>query len=111
VRGYREGETYGDCGWRAQLDVRAPPINVGYFPYEHEQVPAEVRPSWFMDVGQAWLEDSTTGVLNEWGTGPGVYLTAARRFEARLTLGWALRNGQLTHAGGLNGYFSLGFQF
>jgi hemolysin activation/secretion protein len=111
VRGYREGETYGDSGWHAQSDVRAPPINVGYFPYQHEQVPAELRPSWFMDVGQAWLDNSSTGVLNEWGTGPGLYLSAGRRFEARLTLGWALRNGQLTHAGGLNGYFSLGFQF
>ena len=36
VRGYREGESYGDSGWHAQLNVRAPPINVGYFPYEHE---------------------------------------------------------------------------
>jgi hemolysin activation/secretion protein len=110
VRGYREGETYGDSGWHGQLDVRAPPINVGYFAYEHEQVPAELRASWFMDVGQAWLQGSPYGAFNEWGTGPGFYLTAARRFEARLTLGWALRNGQLTHAGGLNGYFSVGFQ-
>jgi hemolysin activation/secretion protein len=74
-------------------------------------VPAELRASWFMDAGQAWLHDSSAGVFNEWGTGPGVYLTAGRRFEARLTLGWALRNGQLTHAGGVNGYFSVGFQF
>jgi len=111
VRGYREGETYGDSGWHAQLDLRAPPINVGYFPNQHEQVPAELRPSWFMDVGQAWMLNSPGGALNEWGTGPGLYLTAARRFEARLTLGCALRNGQLTHAGGLNGYFSVGLQF
>ena len=111
VRGYREGETYGDSGWHGQLDVRAPPVNVGYFPYQRGQVPAELRASWFMDVGQAWPENSSAGVLNEWGTGPGVYLTAARRFEARLTLGWALRDGQLTHAGGLNGYFSVGIQF
>jgi len=111
VRGYREGETYGDSGWHGQLDVRAPPVNIGYFPYRHEQVPAELRGSWFMDAGQAWLENSSAGVLNEWGTGPGLYLTASRRFEARLTLGWALRDGQLTHAGGLNGYFSIGVQF
>jgi hemolysin activation/secretion protein len=111
VRGYREGETYGDSGWHAQLDLRAPPMNVGYFPYQNQQVPAELRASWFMDVGQAWQQATSAGALNEWGTGPGFYLTAARRFEARLTLGWALRNGQLTHAGGLNGYFSVGIQF
>jgi hypothetical protein len=111
VRGYREGETYGDTGWHGQMDVRAPPVNVGYFPYQHEQVPAELRASWFVDAGQAWLRDPSTGAFNEVGTGPGVYLTASRRFEARLTLGCALRNGQLTHAGGLNGYFSVGFQF
>jgi len=111
VRGYREGETYGDSGWHAQLDARAPPVNIGYFPFEHNQVPAELRGSWFMDVGQAWLQDSSAGVLDECGTGPGLYLTAGRRFEARLTLGVALRNGQLTHAGGLNGYFSVGVQF
>jgi hemolysin activation/secretion protein len=111
VRGYREGETYGDTGWHGQFDVRAPPINVGYFPYEHEQVPAELRASWFMDAGQTWLRDPSTGAFNEWGTGPGLYLTASRSFEARLTLGIALHNGQLTHAGGLNGYFSVGVQF
>jgi hemolysin activation/secretion protein len=111
VRGYREGETYGDNGWHGQLDLRAPAINVGYFPYQHEQVPAELRLSWFMDAGQAWVNHSSLGAFNEWGTGPGVYLTAARRFEVRLTLGWALREGQLTHAGGLNGYFSVGVQF
>jgi hypothetical protein len=111
VRGYREGETYGDTGWHGQLDARAPPINIGYFPYQHTQVPAEVRAAWFMDVGQAWVKESSFSAFNEWGTGPTVYLTASRRFEARLTLGWALRDGVLTHAGGLNGYFNVGVQF
>src|SRR5580692_11335975 len=60
VRGYREGEIYGDTGWRALFDLRAPPVNVGYFPTATGDVPAVLRCSLFMDYGQTSLIDRPT---------------------------------------------------
>ena len=111
VRGYREGETYGDTGWRAQFDLRAPAVNVGFFPTENDEIPAELRCSWFMDYGQASHWDSTPPDMQQWGTGLGFYLTAGEHFSARLTLGWALLSTVATSAGSAQGYFSVGFQF
>lgn len=111
VRGYREGETYGDSGWRAQLDLRAPPINVGFFPTQNDDVAADLRCSWFMDYGQSSHWDSTLATVQQWGTGLGFYLTAGEHFSARLTLGWALLSTMATTAGSAQGYFSVGYQF
>ena len=94
VRGYQEGENYGDTGWRALFDLRAPPINVGYFPTQSGEVPADLRCSGFMDYGQTfltlivrrWRDLSTT----QWGTGVGFFLTAGSHLSARLALAWAL---------------------
>jgi outer membrane protein assembly factor BamA len=126
VRGYKEGEQYGDTGWRTQFDLRAPPINVGYFPVGKADVPANLRLSWFMDYGQANLFDRPDvrgGGLSEWGTGVGFFLTASEHFTARLTLAWALletAEGNAlktsappvqTSAGSCQAYFSVGYQF
>jgi hemolysin activation/secretion protein len=126
VRGYQEGEQYGDTGWRTQFDLRAPPINVGYFPTEQGDVPANLRVSWFMDYGQANLfdrPDVTGGQLSQWGTGVGFFLTASEHFTARLTVAWALLDTAegnalktsappvQTSAGSCQAYFSVGLQF
>jgi hemolysin activation/secretion protein len=124
VRGYQEGEAYGDTGWRTQFDLRAPPINVGYFPTARGDVPANLRISWFMDYGQVYLLDRPQLVghqLNEWGTGIGFYLTAGEHFDARLTVGWALnavsaasnptQTSVTTSVGEGQAYFSVGCQF
>jgi hemolysin activation/secretion protein len=123
VRGYQEGEAYGDTGWRTQFDLRAPPINVGYFSTAKGDVPANLRISWFMDSGQVYHLDgpSVNHPLNEWGTGLGFYLTAGEHFDARLTLAWALDSGGsasnptqtpvVTSAGECQVYFSVGCQF
>jgi hypothetical protein len=114
VRGYREGEIYGDEGWRAMFDLRAPALNVGYLPTEHGQIPAELRCSWFMDYGQAFLIDRPTTenlAYTEWGTGLGFFLTAGEHVNARLTLAWALHDTPATSAGTAFAYFSVGLQF
>ncbi|MGD0782620.1 MAG: ShlB/FhaC/HecB family hemolysin secretion/activation protein, partial [Candidatus Aminicenantales bacterium] len=49
VRGYQEGETYGDTGWRTTLDLRAPAAGIGSFPVGSGTVPALARPAVFMD--------------------------------------------------------------
>jgi hemolysin activation/secretion protein len=112
VRGYREGEAYGDSGWRTLLDLRAPPVNVGYFPNEPEDIPAYLRCSLFMDYGETYhLAPAAGPAIRQWGTGVGFYLTGGEHFDARLTLAWALRQTPLTRAGDAFAYFSVGLQF
>ena len=116
VRGYEEGEVYGDDGWRVMLDVNAPPVAVGYFPDANggDGTPAYLRCSWFMDYGETYLIDRPTPLslsYREWGTGVGLYLTAGEHFDARFTLAWALHDTPVTYAGEARAYFSVGFQF
>ena len=114
VRGYQQGEIYGDTGWRALFDLRTPAVNVGYFPTSHGDVPAELRGSWFMDCGQTSLIDRPTVAnltFRQWGTGVGFFLTAGEHFDARLTLAWALVGTPTTRAGNVQAYFSIGTQF
>jgi len=127
VRGYQEGESYGDTGWRVLFDLGAPALNLGYFPTLAGDVPANLRCSWFMDYGQVSLfarPDVTSGSLSEWGTGLGFFLTASEHFNARLTLAWALANTAEGNAlkpsapalvqtpqGEMQAYFSIGYQF
>jgi len=114
VRGYQEGENYGDTGWRALFDLRAPPINVGYFPTQGGDVPADLRCSWFMDVGQTFLMDRPAPAdisFTQWGTGIGFFLTAGSHVSARLALAWALHDTSTTSAGSAQAYFNVGVQF
>ena len=114
VRGYQQGEIYGDDGWRVLCDLRTPPVNVGYFPSATGDLPATLYPSLFMDYGQAYLIDRPvvgTVSYTQWGTGFGFFLAVGEHLDARLTLGWALHDTPLTQMGSLQAYFSLGAQF
>jgi hemolysin activation/secretion protein len=116
VRGYEEGEVYGDDGWRVMLDVNAPPLDVGFFPDANggDGTPAYLRCSGFMDYGETYLIDRPSPLnssYREWGTGVGFYLTAGEHFDARLTLAWALHDTPASYAGEARAYFSVGFQF
>jgi hemolysin activation/secretion protein len=124
VRGYREGEVYGDSGWRTLLDLRAPPVNIGYFPTATGEVPTMLRCSIFTDYGQVYFLDRPgQPPVSEWGAGLGFFLTAGEHFDARLTLAWALLGAASvptgtasyvatqTAAGNASAYFSVGYQF
>jgi len=114
VRGYREGEIYGDEGWRLMFDLRAPAVNIGYLPSADGEIPADLRCSWFMDYGEAYLIDRPgTGnpSYSQWGTGLGFFLAAGEHISARLTVGWALHDTPTTSAGSAQAYFSVGAQF
>ena len=117
VRGYQQGEIYGDNGWREMFDLRAPAIVIGDFPTEDGVVPAQLRCSWFMDYGQATLIDrpvkhgTTDYTFSQWGTGVSFFLTIGEHVDARLTLAWALENTITTTAGNAQAYFSIGAQF
>jgi hemolysin activation/secretion protein len=77
-------------------------------------MPAELRCSWFMDYGQAFLIDRpglVDSAYSQWGTGLGFFLTVGEHVNARLTLAWALLNTPMTTAGSAQAYFSVGAQF
>jgi hypothetical protein len=124
VRGYEEGEVYGDTGWRGLLDLRAPAVNVGYFPTATGEVPAMLRCSCFMDYGRVYFVDRPgQPAVSEWGTGLGFFLTAGEHFDARLTIAWALLGAAPVAGTAANyvavknpadscrAYFSIGYQF
>lgn len=122
VRGYREGEVYGDSGWRGLLDLRAPAFNIGYFPTATGEIPALLRCSIFTDYGQVYfLDRAGQPSVNEWGAGLGFFLTVGEHFDARLTLAWALLGDSpkagattvatQTVAGNAQAYFNVGYQF
>lgn len=117
VRGYQEGEVYGDNGWKAMLDLNAPAIQIGEFPVDEvpgNNVPAMLRSSIFMDYGNTWLIDRPANLspsYNEWGTGFGFLVTAGQHFTARLTVAWALHDTLISQTGDAQAYFSVGYQF
>ena len=114
VRGYQQGEIYGDTGWRALFDLRAPAIVAGYFPTEEGVMPAMLRTSVFLDYGQAFLIDRPTTAnlaYSQCGTGVSFFLSIGEHVDARLTVAWALLNTPTTAAGSAQGYFSVGSQF
>ncbi|HAM70457.1 MAG TPA: hypothetical protein DCM86_02310 [Verrucomicrobiales bacterium] len=114
VRGYQEGQDYGDAGWRVGTDLRAPPIPLGYLPRSNNDIPIHLRGSWFVDYGQLHRMSRpapTPNFVEQLGTGLGAYITAGGHFEARLTLAWALLSTPLTQAGTGRAYFTVGYQF
>ncbi len=70
VRGYFDGETYGDSGWHLTVEPRTPLVNVGM---ADGTVPVWMRSSVFMDYGQTFLADNAPGIANDqvnfWGVG------------------------------------------
>ncbi len=113
VRGYEDGEEYGDSGWQTQFDVRAPPLVAGHLPDRAGAIPVRVRLSWFMDYGENWHMDTSVAEskTDQWGTGVSFFTTAGEHFDARFTLAWALLDTALSKAGGARAYFRVGFQF
>jgi hemolysin activation/secretion protein len=89
VRGYREGEVFGDAGWRVNLELKLPPHVVGVV-YGKEGL--TVRPSIYMDYGRAYLldpqgRDSHTSL---WGAGFGAVATIGPHWEGRVLFSWPL---------------------
>ena len=124
VRGYQEGEAYGDNGWRALFDLRTPALIVGDFPTEENVVPAQLRAGIFMDYGEVYLlKRKNNDQMAEWGAGCGLYLNAGEHFDARLVVAWALKDAYVgganhqnnapvtTQAGNALAYFAIGLQF
>jgi hemolysin activation/secretion protein len=83
VRGYREGEVFGDNGWHVSFEQETPPYVVGVV---YADAPLTVRGSIYMDYARTYLLDPQgrqPGVAL-WGTGFGGVATIGSHWEARL---------------------------
>jgi hemolysin activation/secretion protein len=131
VRGYADGQAYGDTGWRATVEPRTPLINIGMV---DSDVPFWLRASVFMDYGQIYALDGggfvkTTAPngyfianmagnpshLDYWGTGWSLVANIGNHLDARLTMAFPLINeDQLPNWSPLHDlriYFAVGAQF
>ena len=114
VRGYQNGEAYGDTGWHATIEPQTPQVSIGMAGNEGSEVPVWVRASVFTDYGQIYDIDSFpngAGSLNYWGAGFGVTASIGNHLDARLVVAWPLISQNLTPAGEIHVYFALGAQF
>lgn len=92
VRGYREGQLYGDCGWRVQIEPHTPYLNLGLI---DAKVPVLVRGFTFFDAGQRFL--ISNGAVNQpsallMGVGAGFSGTAGQHCDFRALFGFALED-------------------
>jgi hemolysin activation/secretion protein len=109
VRGYLEGEQYGDTGWRVGLEPRTPFFELGYL---DGTLPFRVRGLVFVDYGELHhLDLATSQTARLWGTGVGLQAKAGERWDVRFTMGWALLGGAFSAVGTYRAQFAIGLQF
>ena len=112
VRGYREGEVFGDTGWRVTSELKTPQHRIG-FVGDGTGRPLLVRASVFMDYAETYLLDPSgrSGRVPLWGTGIGGVASVSPVWEVRLLLAWPLLNTQTSEAGQIRLSFAVGAQF
>ncbi len=116
VRGYQNGEEYGDTGWRATIEPQTPQVSIGMAGNEGSEVPVWVRGSVFTDFGEIYRIDSFSNgakSLSYWGAGFGATASIGNHMDARVSVAWPLLSDPIsnTAAGNIHVYFALGAQF
>jgi hemolysin activation/secretion protein/AraC-like DNA-binding protein len=114
VRGYSDGEAYGDTGWRATIEPQMPALNIGMVGNEGREEACWIRSSVFMDYGEVYLLDSaagSTGSQRFLGAGFGISANIGSHFDGRLTIAWPVLDTAGTTAGDMHIYFGVGAQF
>jgi hemolysin activation/secretion protein len=97
VRGYREGEVFGDDGWHVSIEEKTPAYIIG--PLGARQRLA-VRGSIFMDYAEAYLLDpqGQKSRIPLWGVGAGVVISLGNYWDARLIFSEPLLSAGSTKA-------------
>lgn len=110
VRGYLEGEIFGDNGWHLSLEQQTPPYLVGMV---HGDQPLTVRGSVYMDWAAAYLIDpqGRAGSVELWSTGFGVAASVGSSWQARLLFSLPLNSTTMTPSDEPVFNFSLTAQF
>ncbi len=82
VRGYHEGEAFGDTGWQMSLEQQTPELGLGRI---HGSLPLAIRASVYTDLAEAYLIDPNgrPGSVELWGTGFGLVASAGPHWQAR----------------------------
>jgi len=112
VRGYREGEVFGDTGWRLTSELKTPPHTVGYVGAGTGN-PLIVRGALFMDYAQTYLIDpnGSPGRVPLWGTGFGGTASIGTSWQGRFAFTWPLLTAGTAEAGQIRIIFGLTGQF
>jgi hemolysin activation/secretion protein len=110
VRGYHEGEVFGDTGWRFTAEQKTPCCVVGTAYRNH---PLTVRGSVFMDYGEVYLLDpqSRQDRTPLWGVGFGGVASIGANWQTRFLFSWPLLSAGTTQAGQPRFDFGLTAQF
>ncbi len=117
VRGFSEGSSQGDAGWRASIEPRTPLINVGVWDGD---VPMWMRGSVFLDYGQLFTYSTTPQTpksIEFMGAGCGLTASIGSHLDARVMLAWPVMNpfpksiANNYGGDGMHVYFGAGGQF
>ncbi|HEY1789092.1 MAG TPA: POTRA domain-containing protein, partial [Verrucomicrobiae bacterium] len=96
VRGYHEGEVFGDTGWHATLEEDTPPHVVGIV---YDGQPLTIRGSIYMDRATAYLLDSPPGSAGStrlWGTGFGFTASIGAHWSSQFLFSLPLTSTGIT---------------
>jgi len=114
VRGYQDGQAYGDTGWRFSIEPQTPLMKIGMVGNEGHLEPCWVRASVFLDYGKIYLLSEPThgSDSSESFCGAGWAMTAniGSHMDGRLTVAWPLI-GHAGEADSVHIYFGVGAQF
>jgi hemolysin activation/secretion protein len=113
VRGYYEGDGYGDMGWFSSLELRTP-LLAAQVPVGSTPTAAWLRGSVFFDAGQRFYVDAPANgdpYATLLGTGLGLSGNLNNHVDLRIAVGWPLRDSANTRAYEPRAYFTLGGQF
>jgi len=112
VRGYQEGEIYGDHGWYTQVELTAPPIKPSQT-LEGKLVDLSLTLSAFTDYGQIYLIDpqGRDARSDLWGAGFAGSLWFGPQLSGRVAVAWPLLNSPSRSAGTVRVSFGISAQF
>jgi hemolysin activation/secretion protein len=113
VRGYFEGDEYGDCGWFASVEARTPLLGTRVASFT-DSVPTWIRASVFLDYGQCYLLEAapkTKQPNSLCGAGFGLSANVNNLLDVRIAVGWPLLDSANTQAGVPRAYFTISGQF
>jgi hemolysin activation/secretion protein len=97
VRGYHEGEVFGDSGWHLSLEEQTPPHIVGAL---NDGEPLTIRGSAYMDYARVFLLDPQSSPRSTplWGTGFGMTASVGSHWQAEFLFSWPLLSAGTTSA-------------
>jgi hemolysin activation/secretion protein len=112
VRGYREGEVFGDSGWRVTSELKSAPYRVGYAG-KGTDTPLIVRASFFMDGADTYLSAPASGPSSRplWGAGVAGSASLGSHFNSMFCLAWPFLDTPTTEAYHMRIAFYLNAQF